>query len=70
MALAQGQAPEDEILLTVPPSTRTRVGWDAPDAVRRQILAAAAAAWALGLPSELIHAGLLHMRKSATLPGF
>ena len=69
MALAQGQAPEDEILLTVPPSTRTRVGWDAPDAVRRQILAAAAAAWALGLPSELIHAGLLHMRKSATLPG-
>ena len=33
-------------------------------------LAAVAAAWALNLPIELVHAGLLHMRKSVAMSAY
>ena len=68
VVLAQGSGPEQ--MLSVPPSTRTRIGCDAPDDVRRHILAAVAAAWALNLPTELVHAGLLHMRKSVAMSAY
>ena len=68
MVLAQGSGPEQ--MLSVPPSTRMRIGCDAPDDVRRHILAAVAAAWALNLPTELVHAGLLHMRKSVAMSAY
>ena len=63
-SIVLGLGAEDVPLIKLPGPVLRAIGGDGPHDARPHVLAAVAAAWALGVPIDLIRAGLLHFGES------